>query len=533
MRICRGMPATSSLTARLGWLRHLAKHLRSRKGWARALTAFAYGAFSSLAFPPADLTFVLWISFPALIFLLEGTKGMRAAFVTGWCFAFGFLVFDLYWIAAAMFVDIHHFWWAVPLAAFGLPAAFAIYYGVAAALWRKVDLHGLEGALSFALLWFLADYARGHLFTGFPWNIEGYAFAGILPFAQMVSLIGVYGLTFLTLLAAALPAALSENPPSSSARLAFLTSLLVLAGFFVWGTLRLETAPLASVPHVRLRLVQPAIPQADKWKPDEVANNFARLLQLSALPAAKRPTHIIWPETAAMYDLNEDKTERDDVSMIVPPGGALITGDVLRMVEDGGIHFYNALVSVTENARITAVYYKSHLVPFGEYVPYRKWLPLQPVAALGLDFSAGNGPRSLRVVGLPPFSPLICYEAIFPGAVLDPHDRPQFLLNVTNDGWYGRTAGPYQHFAIASMRAIEEGLPLVRDANTGISGVVDAYGRVHARLGLGKEGVVDSDLPVALNEPTYFNRYGEKPLWTFFMLAAAFVFVAAFKRRNR
>jgi apolipoprotein N-acyltransferase len=510
------MPPHASFTARLAWFRNFAKHLRTRAGWPHAATAFAYGAFSSLAYPPANLAPVLWISFPALIFLLQGTKGWRGAFATGWSFAFGFLVFDLYWIAAAMFVDIRHFWWAVPLAALGLPAFCALYYGLAAVLARRLGLQGLAGAIGFALLWFLADYARGHLFTGFPWNIEGYAWAEILPVAQAASVIGIYGLTLLTLIAASLPAVLGENAPTPAARAAFLGSLAVLAALIVWGAERMMEAPLTDVPNVRLRLVQPDIPQAEKWQPEEVRKNFERLLKLSAAPAAKRPTHIIWPETAAMYDLSEDRAQRDEVAALVPPGGALITGDVLRTVEDGDVHFYNALIAVNESAHITAFYDKSHLVPFGEYVPYRKWLPIHPVAALGLDFSAGDGPRSLRVLGLPLFSPLICYEAIFPGDVVDQDDRPQFLLNVTNDGWYGRTAGPYQHFAIASMRAIEEGVPLVRDANTGISGVVDAYGRIRARQGLGAEGVLDSNLPVALARQTFFSRYGEKPLWALF-----------------
>jgi apolipoprotein N-acyltransferase len=506
------------------WLYNFAVTLRGRRGWQRMLTAFAYGALSALAYPPADVAPVLWICFPALIFLLQGTQKMRSAFAVGWSFAFGFFVFDLYWIAASMFVDIRHFWWAVPLAVFGLPAFCALYYGLAAMIARRIGLQGVGGAVGFALLWFLADYARGHLLTGFPWNIEGYVWAEILPVAQVASLIGVYGLTLLTLVGACLPAALAENPQSISARPAFLGSVVVIVLAIVWGALRIEHAPIATVPHVRLRLVQPNIDQEQKWKPGQIEDNFQRMLTLSATPAAKAPTHIIWPETAAMYPLEQDIQHRDEVAALVPSGGSIITG-VIRMTGDhqGGVRYYNSLMAVDQNANITASYDKSHLVPFGEYIPYRKYLPVQPVAALGLDFSAGDGPHSLRVLGLPLFSPFICYEAIFPGEIIDPNDRPQFLLNVTNDGWYGHTAGPHQHFAIASMRAIEEGMPLVRVANTGISGVIDAYGRVHAKLGLGLGGVVDSDLPVALPQPTYFSQYGDKPLWAIFALLAVMV----------
>ncbi|HUY68074.1 MAG TPA: apolipoprotein N-acyltransferase, partial [Alphaproteobacteria bacterium] len=253
--------------SRLRWLHTCADRLRARAGWKRALSAFAYGALASLAFAPTDVAPVLWVCFPALIFLVQGTKNWRGAFAAGWCFAFGFFTFDLYWIAASMFVDLHRFWWAVPLAVAGLPAFFALYYGIAAALARRLGLQGLTGAVSFALLWFLADYARGHLFTGFPWNIEGYAWAEILPVAQIVSMTGVYGLTLLTLLGACLPAALAEQPLRKSARESFLFSLVVLAGLTVWGSARLETATAAMVPGVRLRLVQPDIAESMKWDP--------------------------------------------------------------------------------------------------------------------------------------------------------------------------------------------------------------------------------------------------------------------------
>ena len=206
----------------------------------------------------------------------------------------------------------------------------------------------------------------------------------------------------------------------------------------------------------------------------------------------------------------------------------VITGVLRRELEPNNeIRFFNSLVAINRESQITAIYDKSHLVPFGEFMPFREWLPMQALAGLGIDFSHGPGPQTLRVAGLPPFSPFICYEAIFPGEIADHKDPPQFLLNITNDGWYGRTAGPWQHFAIARVRAVEEGLPLVRVANTGISGIVDPYGRIVARLNLGKRGFIDGDLPPPLPAPTYFSRFGEKPLWLIFGLLPRFYLYGA------
>lgn len=502
-----------------------AARLRALKGWRRAGMAFAFGLLGALAFPRTNLTPVLWVSFPALIFILQGATNWRQAFIVGWSFAFGFLMLALYWIAASMFVDIASFWWAVPLAVAGLPAAFAIYYGIAAALAHRAGLKGLSGALTFALLWFLADYARGHLFTGFPWDLVGHGWSGVLPVLQITSAIGIYGLTFLTLIAACLPAALADK--NKYGRTAVAGSLLFFALVAVWGETRLTQAKDDVVPNVRLRLVQPNIDQAQKWLASERESHFRHLLDLSSEPGLRPVTHIIWPETAAAYYLAEEPARRYDIAAKVPRDGAIITGVIRRaMGEAGQVHFYNSLIAIDGQANVVAGYDKFHLVPFGEYIPFRSGIPIRALATFGSDFSAGEGPRSLRVTGLPPFSPLICYEIIFPGEVEDRNDPPHFLLNVTNDGWYGNTSGPYQHFAVARIRAIEEGVPLVRAANTGISAIVDSYGRVRAKLGLGETGFVDGDLPAPL-AGTPFADYGDWPTG----LLVGFLFICLIYKR--
>ncbi|MGE3622840.1 MAG: apolipoprotein N-acyltransferase [Bdellovibrionales bacterium] len=514
--------------------KNLADHLRARRGWARLALAFIYGALSALAFSPANVAPILWVSYPALIFLLQGTQNSWRAFLTGWSFAFGFFVFDIYWTAASMFVDIEQFWWVVPLAALGLPAVFAVYYGIAAAAARRFGLRGLPGAMGFALIWFLADYARGHVFTGFPWNMAGYAWADFLPVLQSASVIGIYGLTLVTLVAACLPAALAESDRRNPGRALFPASLVALAIVIVWGSLRLQHASPAVEPDVRLRLVQPNIDQKDKWQADTREENFQELLDLSAAPGARPVTAIIWPETAATYYLTEDRPHRQAVAAVVPQGGSLITGVLRRDIDPvNGIRYFNSLIAINREAEITAIYDKSHLVPFGEYVPLRNILPLKAVAGMNLDFSRGTGPQSLNTAGAPSFSPLICYEAIFPGRVADRANPPKFLLNITNDGWYGHTAGPHQHFAIARVRAVEEGVPLVRVANTGISGIIDAYGRIGVKLGLGQKGVIDGDLPQPAPDPTYFVRNGEVTLWLIYgWLSAYAVFLRYLARKG-
>ncbi|MDR3425361.1 MAG: apolipoprotein N-acyltransferase [Alphaproteobacteria bacterium] len=514
-------------------LSSLIVRLQSASGWRRVDIAFALGSVMMLTMPPFNFFPLLWVCLPGLIFLLQGTQNGKQAFAVGWSFAFGFFVFGLYWIAASMFVDIKHFWWAVPFSVAGLPAFFALYYGIAAMIARKIGLSGVRGALSFGLLWFLADYARGHMFTGFPWNLLGYAFSGALPVLQITSLVGIYGLTLLTAVAACLPASLIDKTTSSRVATAF--GLILFAALAIGGEIRLQTTATGDVPGVRLRLVQPDINQASKWRNSERARDFQSLIDLSAAKGDKPVTHVIWPETASTYYLGEDALHRQQIAASIPAASTVITGVIRRELDqNGATRFYNSLVAVDGLGRLVAGYDKSHLVPFGEYMPFRKFLPpaLHALAASSADFTSGTGARTLRVLGLPPFSPLICYEVIFPGEVVDRNDRPDFMLNITNDGWYGRTTGPYQHFAIARVRAIEEGLPLVRVANTGISGVVDPLGRIKKRLGLDKRGFIDSDLPSAL-PPTLFGKYGDVPAGIAFLLISATTALVFIKKRRK
>lgn len=499
-------------------------------GWRRLAMAVALGAIASLAMPPAGAAPVLLFSVPSMLWLLDGARSRWAAFSVGWGFAFGFLLFSLYWIAFALTVDLPRFFWMIPFAAAGLPAFLAVFTGLATLGVHLLRLSGLAAALGFAVLWSVTEWLRGHVLTGFPWNLPGYAWVDWPAVLQSVSVVGIYGLTVLTAVLAALPAALVDrrgrrwSPRGAMAFGVALALFVAMAGVGAW---RLAQAEGGTVPGVVLRLVQPNIPQAQKWDTESRLENFLQHRALSVSAGPRPVTHVIWPETAVLYALTRDANARAAIAAVTPTGGLTLTGAPRFAPEGTEPRHWNSLLAIDSRGEVVAIYDKSHLVPFGEYVPFRDILPIDTVVPSRVDYSAGAGVRTLVLPGLPPVSPLICYEAIFPGSVVaetrDDGERPSWLLNITNDAWYGQTAGPYQHFAIAQTRAVEEGMPLVRVASTGISGVVDPYGRVAARLGLDERGVLDVDLPAALAEATAYSRYGDLAFW---MLACVFGTIA-------
>ncbi len=498
-------------------LQRCALWLASLGGWRRYLAAFFFGVLAVGALPPLDVTPVLLISFPALVWLADGNGGFVGACALGWSFGFGFFLAGLYWIAAALFVDIAQFWWLVPFAVMGVPAGLAVFTALALGAshvgCRGLRLGGTERILALALFWFAAEWLRGHILTGFPWNLVGYAWSGGFPHAldmlQLASLVGIYGLSLVTVLIACLPARLGDF--SGNRWVPCLAALVLLGAPAAWGFYRLQNGHPGDVPDVKLRLVQPSIPEVIKGDPSQVLANFRRLFALSTSAGAEKATAILWPEDAAPPFLERDGGARKALAQAAPFDGYVITGTVRTdPAPQQPEHVWNSLVAIDHDGAIRASYDKFHLVPFGEYVPLRQILPMQKITPGTIDFSAGSGPRTIDLPGLPPVSPLICYEAIFPGAVVDPADRPAWMLNVTNDAWYGFTSGPFQHLAIARVRAIEEGLPLVRVGNNGISAVFDPYGRVRGRLDLDAVGVLDENLPQAL-PPTLYSRFGDVP----------------------
>jgi len=298
-----------------------------------------------------------------------------------------------------------------------------------------------------------------------------------------------------------------------------IAAILLISVPALGGAVRLASTPTV-LTGTHLRLVQPAIAESLKWQPAAARDNFRRLLDLSRAPTNERLNAILWPEAATPFLLGRDRPARDAIAAIVPKGGYVITGALRTEPPPAPIaNFWNSIEAVNAGGDIVAHYDKAHLVPFGEYVPFRKLLPIDKITPGTTDLSAGPGPQTIALPGLPPFAPLVCYEAIFPGAIIDEDNRPAWILNVTNDAWYGRSSGPYQHFAIARTRAVEEDLPLIRVANNGISGVIDPVGRVLAHTDLDAIGYVDSVLPAA-GSRTPYARVGNWMLLGLLLLGA-------------
>ncbi len=409
-----------------------------------------------------------------------------------------------------MLTDAERFAWLIAPSILGVSALLAVFPAMATAA-ARLWLPGAGRALGLALAWTAAEWLRGRVLSGFPWNLIGYGWVISDEMIQFAALGGIYGLSVIMVLAASLPATLADAPSGARRWTPTAFAAALLAATWAGGAVRLAVAGAPdAVEGVRLRLVQPNIAQHHKWKPELRAALFDRQLQLSARPGTEPISHVIWPETAIPYFIANDPARRRLVASVTPPGGVLISGAVRTTIEPTSPpKLWNSLHAIDAAGQIVGTYDKFHLVPFGEYMPMRRLLSFAKLTYGTTDFSSGPGPRTLRLPGLPPVGPLICYEVIFPHAVVDRSDRPEWLLNLTNDAWFGVSTGPYQHFASARVRAVEQGLPLVRVANTGISGVVDPYGRVTARLGLGREGVLDAALPTALDRITPYARWGD------------------------
>ena len=472
------------------------------------LAAFLAGLVTAAALPPLYILPAL-AGFGVLIAILHRT-GPGRAFIRGTAFGFGFFLAGLYWVGIAFFADAERFGaYAVP-AVLGLALFLALTVGLAAALvalrrWRSPAAQ----ALAFAVAWTLAEPLRGGLGLQFPWNPIASVWAVSDASLQTVAFTGTYGLSLLTVAAAGLTAPLFMTGPIQR-RAAVAVPVLFACAVLALGALRLAMASAVPDTGVQLRIVQANVAQHHKWDPEKRLMWFRRHLELSATAHNPPPRVIVWPESAVPYDIDAQQEVRNYLAPVVPPGGALLVGGDRYELEREPPAAHNTLFALGDGAQVLARYDKVDLVPFGEFLPFRGVLGQLGLGKLtqgSIDFMPGPGRVTLRVAGLPAASPLICYEAAFPGSATAVGDRPGWLVNITNDAWFGRSSGPYQHLAMARMRAVEEGLPLVRAANTGISVVTDAYGRVRERLGLNRTGTIDTVLPGALPEPSFARRH--------------------------
>jgi apolipoprotein N-acyltransferase len=537
-------------------------------GWRRTLIAFLAGAATALALPPVYGWPVPFVTFPILLWLVDGAAagrlgGLWAAAAAGWWFGFGYFLAGLYWVGNAFLVDAKMFGWLLPFAVLGLPAAMAIYTALGLALARLIWTRGAYRVLSLAVALTVSEWLRGHLFSGFPWNTFGYALISPLWLAQGASLIGIWGLTFVAIAIYASPAVLADDPADTKRPWRVVaTALIVIVGLALFGAVRLTSSPTSYVDGVRLRIMQPNLPQDAKFNVSQKQQVMSHYLELSdrsngpESTGVKAATHLIWPESAFPFFLTREPDALLQIAALLSPATVLITGGVRppEVVPNGVItRAYNSVYVIGPNGSILSGYDKVHLVPFGEYLPFQSALErlgLIQLTRIRGGFISGDRRRNLRVPGAPDVLPLVCYEIIFPGNSVPRSERPGWLydhigrylgwpfvagsgrrpgwmLNVTNDGWFGLSAGPYQHFQQARVRAIEEGLPLVRAANTGISAVIDPVGRVIRSLPLGSEGVIDSPLP----RPAGLTPYARMGDWAVGVMAAVALFMVMRTRR--
>lgn len=482
------------------------------------------GAFSALGFAPVFFFPATILGFSGLFVVLSQPEyTYKKAFLETWAFFLGYFVVGLYWIALSLHVDWVKFGWLFPFAAVGLPAFLALFNATGAVVFRALTQGSRDFAtfLICALCFSAVEYTRGHIWTGFPWQLTSdiWFFCDTIP--QLFAFCGTYGVSLLTTILLMLPGYLYLRCGlfKGSVKSFGIISLVLLSGHY-YGKFQLSQTPVVFHNHFEVMVVQPNIPQKLKWKPELFEEHIHHLMRLSQAGQSARRKIIIWPEAASPFAIDGPGNLPNHLAKILKPLDVLLIGAPRYSYDGGHKRLHNSMVGIGFNGEILTQYDKVHLVPFGEYVPARKYLPddIAKVSAGATDFTPGKNHRTLEIQDVPPFSPLICYEIIFPSELIDESQRPEWLLNLTNDAWYLDSSGPYQHFQMTRARAIEEGLPVVRSANTGISAVIDGKGRVLAKLDFGKEGVVTSSLPKA-EPPTFYAQYRD---WIYFFMLSMF-----------
>lgn len=513
-------------------------------GWKRAAIAFVAGALSALAMAPFNAWPVLFLTFPVAVWLIDGAaagrrRGVPAAAWAGWWFGFGYFVPGLYWIGYAFLVDAQTFGWLLPVAVCGLPAYLALFTAFGFALARLIWTQGATRIIALAVCLTVAEWLRGHLLTGFPWNAFGYALTEPLALAQAASLVGLWGLTFLAVAIFAAPAVvIDDRAVTPRPWLAPMAALSMLAAMGVFGVVRLSSSPTHLVAGVKLRIMQPNLQQDVRFNYAAKAQVMQQYLALSDRATGPQSTGVrdatilIWPESAFPFFLTREADAMAQIANLLPNGTILITGSVRAPDLPPGARItraYNSIYVIDHDGSVLSVYDKLHLVPFGEFLPFQDLMEkigfVQLTKVQG-GFIPGDRRRAMELPSAPRVLPLICYEAVFPDEIGARDQRAGWIVNLTNDAWFGVSTGPYQHLQQTRVRAIEQGLPVVRAANSGISAVIDPYGRIIARLELGVDGVLDSLLPSAARQ-TIYARFGDTPA----LIIIAFAVLITVRRR--
>lgn len=497
-------------------------------GWRALLVAFASGALAALTQAPFDFFAAGFVSFPILVWLLDGLAAspraglpgrLRPAFVLGWWFGFGYFLAGLWWIGNAVLVEGDEYAWALPFAVVGIPLLMSIFYGFATALARLFWPDGLGRIASLAVAFALAEWLRGFVLTGFPWNPIGFAAMPVPLLMQSVTLVGVMGMNALAVFVFAMPGLLIAD---RHRRTGFALAVALVVAHAGFGLVALRTGAPGETQTLDIRIVQPNVDLSEKWDDAVRDRLFGDLVALSTqAPAdgASRPQVILWPETAIPYPLTDRPQALAAIGDFLEPGQVLVTGTVrseAAATPGRQPRYYNSVVLIDDRGEIVEAVDKVHLVPFGEYLPFAaafERLGITQLVAGPANFVPGAQRRPLELPGGLKAAPFICYEIIFPGLVAVDAASTPLIVNVTNDAWFGRSPGPYQHFRQAQIRAVENGVPVLRAANTGISGVIDGRGHVLDALAIDVRGAIDMRLDVreekkARNPSRAMNGWG-------------------------
>jgi apolipoprotein N-acyltransferase len=511
-----------------------------------ALLALGFGAAAGFAHPPFDVLPGL-LGWAGLLWLLDGegkrepARPLRMAFWRAWWFSLAYFLVGTWWVVEAFLVDAETHGWMAPIIVCALPAGMGLFWGAAAMLYRRFAVPGPGRLLIFGASFGFLEWLRNWLLTGFPWNMAGQTWPAGGAVSQNAAVFGALALTVITLLITAAPAVLA-GAGSRRARLGVVcAAVLALAGLWGWGAARLAAAEVRPT-ETRIRIVQANIPQTEKWREGALPGIVDAHVRLSRSPGLETVDVVVWPEgalPASLEYLFDPLSPGAELGRRVPeavlPGQHLFMG--VSRAGPGGAYYFNSLAFLQREAgglRINGFYDKHHLLPFGEYLPLGPLmtrLGVRSLVNMPSDYAAGPPPAPVFLPGLPRLQPVICYESIFMDAVGRGARRPAWIVLPSNDSWFGQTSGPWQHLNLGSYRAIEHGVPIARSTPTGVSAMIDPYGRIapNQRLGIGQAGVIDADLPAAL-PPTLFSRWGNLPFW---ILIAAGVLTALWPRLRR
>jgi apolipoprotein N-acyltransferase len=521
----------------LSAIKNLSESVSVFSYWKRALLCLIAGCVSALAMAPYSLWPALLLGLVTLYFMASTENTYKGAFGLIWTFHFGYFVAGLWWISNALLTANNQFIWAWPLATIALPAILALFPAIICSFVpKKYDLKIISGFLFFVASMSVSEWLRGHMFSGFPWNSFGYGWSKALPIVQTVSIGGIYFLTSLTIFWFCAPAylILSKSPILANKILYLL--LITILSSTIYGQIRIGNNPALLRDDIAIKIVQPNISQDEKWDSKLYSRNLQKYLDMSfynekddkndASYNQDRKTIIIWPETAITSYHIKDISAKNAIKSTLQSynsGNIFLLSGMLRINEDA---LFNSIVVYDSNMELLATYNKSHLVPFGEYIPFQKYIPLQNVTNFN-GFVAGSPPRLYSLDKIPSFIPLVCYEILFP-AISDSNNA-EWIVNVTNDAWYGNSPGPYQHFDMAIYRAVEKGTPVVRSAGTGISGVIDPVGRIISKTKLLNQETLFSYLPRNINTGTIYSKSGDLSL---FILIIIFIASGFYYSRN-